>query len=794
MKKAFILAFVLLISDVTTGQMNTEFYGLSANLAPISNSTNSAKTEPNWIESIQERTIFSSSFLSDDGQIKIIQSKQPINYYNASNTLVPIDWKLRRLSNDSWAAIDQPSPTYLHSDGSFSLTTSNQQFFTLGKNCKINNQIIKSSFEFNDNFITINDVIPGVDKQILFNENRIKYNYVLRHSLENTQNDCVFSEELVLPKGCKIIKDANYGEETNYGWNGNLLLVDVNNNVVSTLHLPICYDSNKEVISASYVIKEKDDKVILEIIVPGEWLNNINRVYPVIIDPIITGPTAAWSAGNMASCIMPVYNKDSIQVTIPAGITITGLFITSSFYADPFSGAVMSQGAMKFSTSCATSETFTITGTPGTTAGTAYLDYYNLYAPLTCCFPESCNSSTFYLTYQLGRTGPGTGCNQSYIRYDPLTAFPSYPFQAVIVGRTPESYSAQWNVPALPICANSCTINGTGYVLYGVAPYTFSHPWSTEVVTQGINTGCNSGATNFTFNMTIPNCPIYCDETYTTLSVPPPTIIDACGNVLTGLLNEIVPIKIAPMVAPVYDTLVCSGLPYSVIMNTCPPSAIMSWEGNSVSGNSDINHMYTNSGTTNQLINYLASATYNDCSSDTVSISVYVQPSLDPNFSYNPDPVIAQLPVSFTDGSQIYSGNITNWDWSFGDTTTSIFPNPDYTYSTPGEYNVCLTITNDNGCQDSLCQLINVLPVDITAPNIVTPNNDGVNDLLEFAYLPFYKDNELSILNRWGNILYQKEGYLNDWNGANFNEGTYFYILTIKEIDKTYTGFFQLVK
>jgi gliding motility-associated-like protein len=794
MKKAFIFAFTLLISEITTGQLNKGFNGLSANLAPISNSANSEKTEPIWTESIQERTIFSSSFLSNDGQIKIIQSKRPINYFSTTNILVPIDSKLSQLTNDVWAALDQPSPTYFYKDASFSVTVANQETFTLGKNCKINNQSIHTKFEFNGNSITLSEVIPGIDKQLIFAENAIKYNYILHHPLSDIQNSCVFSEELDLPKGYKIIKDVNYGEQTNYGWNGNLLIVDVNKNVVSTLHLPICYDSNKDVVSASYVIKEEDDKVILEIVVPSDWLNNKNRAYPIIIDPIVTGPTANWSGGNMPSCIMPSYNKDSIQVTIPAGITITGLFVTASFYADPFTAATMSQGAMKFSTSCATSQSFTITGAPGTVAGTAYLDYYNLFSPLTCCFPESCNSSTFYLTMQLGRTGPGTGCNQTYIRYDPIQSFPSYPFQAVIVGKTAETYGAQWTVPAAPICSNTCTINGTGFVQYGVAPYTFSHPWSSQVVTQGTNSGCNAGSTNFNFTMTIPNCPIFCDSTYTTLSVPPPTIIDACGNLVTGMLNEIVPIKMAPLVSPSYDSLVCSGIPYTVAMNTCPTAAITSWAGNSGSGNTDITQEVTNSGTTNQLINYFASASYNNCYSDTVSIPVYIQPLPIANYSYSPDPVIAQIPVVFSDGSQINSGIITDWNWSFGDTSTSTNQNPTYTYNTPGAYNVCLTLTNDNGCQDSICQLINVLPVDVTAPNIVTPNNDGVNDLLEFAYLQFYQDTELSIYNRWGNLMYQKEGYLNDWNGSDFNEGTYFFVLKIKEVDKVYTGFFQLVK
>ena len=794
MKNAYIIAIIVLISEFSIGQFSQIYQGLSANLAPISKSKNLNEPEPVWKETISERTFFSSSFLSDDGQIKIIHSKRPINYNNSSNFLVPINSKLNQYTSNSWAALDQPLPTYLFKNGSFSVTTSNEQLFTLGKNCKINDESLNIDFEFKGNSIIISDVIPGVDKQLIFDENAIKYNYILHKSITNNQNTCVFSEELVLPKDCKIIKDLNYGEQTKYGWNGDLLVIDINNNVVSTLHMPICYDSKKEVIIASYILKEKEGKVILEIVVPGDWLSNSDRAYPITIDPVITGPTANWNGGNMPSCIMPAYNKDSIQVTIPAGITITGLFVIASFYADPFTTATMSQGAMKFSTSCSTSQSFTITGPTGTSPGTAYLDYYNLYNPLTCCYPESCNSSTFYLTMQLGRTGPGTGCNQSYIRYDPFQSFPSYPFQAVIVGKTPETYGGQWIVPSSPICSNTCTITGTGYVQYGVAPYTFSHPWSTQIVTQGTNTGCNTGATNFNFTMTIPNCPIYCDNAYTTLSVPPPTIIDACGNQVTGLLNEIVPIKMAPKVSPTYETLVCSDIPFTVLMNTCPPAAITSWAGNSGSGNADITQTISNGGTSNQLINYFASAAYNNCLSDTVSIPVYIQPLPIANFTNSPDPVIAQLPVTFSDGSQVYSGNITNWDWSFGDTSTSTIQNPIYTYYTPGENNVCLKITNDNGCIDSLCKILTVLPVNITAPNIVTPNNDGVNDLLEFAYLQFYKETELSIFNRWGNLLFKKEGYLNDWNGSNYSEGTYFYVLTIKEIDKTYSGYFQLAK
>ncbi|MBI4330436.1 MAG: PKD domain-containing protein [Chloroflexi bacterium] len=55
------------------------------------------------------------------------------------------------------------------------------------------------------------------------------------------------------------------------------------------------------------------------------------------------------------------------------------------------------------------------------------------------------------------------------------------------------------------------------------------------------------------------------------------------------------------------------------------------------------------------------------------------------------------LTVQFTDGS---TGNITSWSWTFGDGVgTSNTKNPTYTYSTPGNYTVTLTVNNPGGFQ-----------------------------------------------------------------------------------------------
>lgn len=62
-------------------------------------------------------------------------------------------------------------------------------------------------------------------------------------------------------------------------------------------------------------------------------------------------------------------------------------------------------------------------------------------------------------------------------------------------------------------------------------------------------------------------------------------------------------------------------------------------------------------------------------------------------------------------------------------------------------------------------------------PNVITPNGDGINDFFEIENLEQHASSQLIVLNRWGGVVYQSEGYNNDWNGDGLNEGTYFYTL-----------------
>ena len=70
---------------------------------------------------------------------------------------------------------------------------------------------------------------------------------------------------------------------------------------------------------------------------------------------------------------------------------------------------------------------------------------------------------------------------------------------------------------------------------------------------------------------------------------------------------------------------------------------------------------------------------------------------------------------------------------------------------------------------------------DLVVPNVITPNGDGVNDVLRIRGLERYKDAELVIINRWNNVVYKKDNYDNSWNGAGLLDGTYFYVLKVRD-------------
>ncbi|HNW52073.1 MAG TPA: Ig-like domain-containing protein [Prolixibacteraceae bacterium] len=93
------------------------------------------------------------------------------------------------------------------------------------------------------------------------------------------------------------------------------------------------------------------------------------------------------------------------------------------------------------------------------------------------------------------------------------------------------------------------------------------------------------------------------------------------------------------------------------------------------------------------------------------------------------------------------------------DFTINYTPEPDFVgidsfqYETCDYYNVCDEAT------------VYITVEGLSFPQLFSPNGDGKNDTYVIGGIESYPDNQFTIYNRWGNKVYEKSGYRNDWNG-----------------------------
>jgi gliding motility-associated-like protein len=110
--------------------------------------------------------------------------------------------------------------------------------------------------------------------------------------------------------------------------------------------------------------------------------------------------------------------------------------------------------------------------------------------------------------------------------------------------------------------------------------------------------------------------------------------------------------------------------------------------------------------------------------------------------------------------------------WSTGQTTQSIIATSAGTY--------WVNVTDTNGCK--LSDTLHIYPelelFNFRMPNIITPNEDGLNDELDFSVYQF-SSLDLAIYNRWGNEIFETEDPNAIWKPA-CADGTYFYVARYK--------------
>ncbi|MBL7892862.1 MAG: gliding motility-associated C-terminal domain-containing protein [Bacteroidia bacterium] len=139
------------------------------------------------------------------------------------------------------------------------------------------------------------------------------------------------------------------------------------------------------------------------------------------------------------------------------------------------------------------------------------------------------------------------------------------------------------------------------------------------------------------------------------------------------------------------------------------------------------------------------------------------------------------LTVSGLQGPFIYK-------WSNGANTE------DLSHLPAGSYFV--VVTDREGCS-AVGRIELSEPMIFEMPTGFSPNSDGKNDFFVVHGLEISLNNQLTVFNRWGNIVYQSGPYLNNWDGVSLNgellpDGTYFAVLEISDKKITLKGYVDI--
>jgi PKD repeat protein len=120
-----------------------------------------------------------------------------------------------------------------------------------------------------------------------------------------------------------------------------------------------------------------------------------------------------------------------------------------------------------------------------------------------------------------------------------------------------------------------------------------------------------------------------------------------------------------------------------------------------------------------------------DTDTATVIIREYI---LSASFTYTPsNPTIQDL-ISFFDTSEDYEEPIVSWLWEFGDGTTVTLQNVTHRFSTKGDHEVTLKVTDANA-EDSITQIIVVRNLPPNASFTYAPSNPNEGEEIQFTDL-----------------------------------------------------------
>lgn len=341
-----------------------------------------------YVELIHKRTENSRYFIDprDKRKFYIQKSYGAMHYKNQLGWWVSIDPRLRAVKNSPgiYAAMNQPHPVMVDLNTGITSFTMPDGEIKFNKNLEVyvfspKGRIDLGKVNVNTSNSTVGDegtqsisVLNHMDREVTVDRGKIETDFILQKSLpelnglpQDVSSFLVFEEVLDLPAGTQLIYDTRKGKsDLNGFWVGDLILINQSGDEIVRWEKPLIYDG-KTKINGSYWIRTEGRKVRLSYLVDAGWLADKNRVFPIVIDPLVktrTPRTGMMGFKNNSTCEFTYkdYCTDEtpmgykIDLDMPAKSEITEIqFLITANYSNPPSG--MSKILFAFENKCARS-------------------------------------------------------------------------------------------------------------------------------------------------------------------------------------------------------------------------------------------------------------------------------------------------------------------------------------------------------------------------------------------------------------------------------------------------------
>lgn len=144
-------------------------------------------------------------------------------------------------------------------------------------------------------------------------------------------------------------------------------------------------------------------------------------------------------------------------------------------------------------------------------------------------------------------------------------------------------------------------------------------------------------------------------------------------------------------------------------------------------------------------------------------------------------------------------GETIQYEWRFPDLSIVMDSMALHTFSEEGYYEIFLLLTSDSGCADSVRRKVPIYK-ELKAPNVFSPNNDGINDYFEVTTQGDYLYN-FRVFTRTGTQVYYSRSTKIVWDGRTIGsrevpEGVYYFVIESDDtpMETRFTGFLHLFR